>query len=160
MGFFHQVLPGIGTKYELETESGDIISVIFMPNGRVQLYTQPARCPECYAADLNPMETRRLGNVLTGAIMEAEEEGVEIAFSALADLRIVVHTYIISAQLSGKTIADLDIRSRTGVTILAVSRDGKNTVNPRPDFRFVRGDAVVVIGESDQIRMFEHEFME
>lgn len=160
MGFFHQVLPGIGTKYELETESGDLISVIFMPNGRVQLYTQPARCPDCYAADLNPMETRRLGNVLTGAIMEAEEEGVEIAFSALADLRIAVHTYIISAHLSGKTISDLDIRSRTGVTILAVSREGKNTVNPRPDFRFMKGDAVVVIGESDQIRTFEQEFME
>lgn len=160
MGFFHQVLPGIGTKYELETDSGDIISVIFMANGRVQLYTQPARCPDCYAADLNPMETRRLGNVLTGAIMEAEEEGVEIAFSALADLRIVVHTYIISAKLAGKAICDLDIRSRTGVTVLAVSREGKNTVNPRPDFRFVTGDAVVVIGESDQIRAFEKEFME
>ncbi|WP_245619216.1 cation:proton antiporter regulatory subunit [Methanogenium cariaci] len=125
MGFFHQVLPGIGTKYELETESGDLISVIFMPNGRVQLYTQPSQCPDCYAADLNPMETRRLGNVLTGAIMEAEEEGgVEIAFSALADLRIVVHTYIIHEQLSGKSITDLDIRSRTGVTVLAVSRGG------------------------------------
>lgn len=160
MGFYHKVLPGIGTKYELETDSGDIISVIFMANGRVQLYTQPARCPDCYAADLNPMETRRLGNVLTGAIMEAEEEGVEIAFSALADLRIVVHTYIIGAKLAGKAICDLDIRSRTGVTVLAVSREGKNTVNPRPDFRFMKGDAVVVIGESDQIRAFEHEFME
>ena len=92
--------------------------------------------------------------------MEAEEEGVEIAFSALADLRIAVHTYIIGAKLAGKAIGDLDIRSRTGVTILAVSREGKNTVNPRPDFRFVAGDAVVVIGESDQIRAFEQEFME
>jgi len=160
MGLSHQVLPGIGTKYELETESGDLISVIFMPNGSVQLYTRPARCPDCYATDLNPMETRRLGNVLTGAIMEAEEEGVEIAFSALADLRIVVHTYIIGANLSGKTIAGLNIRSRTGVTILAVSREGDNTVNPGPAFQFMKGDAVVVIGESHQIQAFEKEFMQ
>ena len=160
MGLSHQVLPGIGTKYELETESGDIISIIFMPNGSAQMYTQPARSPNSCAIDLSPMETRRMGNVLTGAIMEAEEEGVEIAFSALADLRIVVHTYILNAQLSGKTIADLNIRSRTVVIILAVSRKGENTVNPGPDFLFKKSDAVVVIGESDQIHAFEKEFME
>ena len=157
---FHQLrLPGIGTKYELETEEGTVISVVYMENGKVQMYTCGGARAGCSSAELSAMEARRLGNVLTGAIMEAEEEGVEIAFSALADLRISVHTYIIGKNLSGRSIGEMDIRSTTGVTVLAVSRGGVNTVNPRPTFVFEAGDAVVVIGEADQIKRFEKDIL-
>jgi len=159
MDFHHLSLPGIGTKYELETEEGDIISVIYMENGKVQIYTRGGACDEYCSAELNAMEARRLGNVLTGAIIEAEQEGVEIAFSALCDLRISVHTYLIGKNLSGRNIGEMNIRSKTGVTVLAVSREGENTVNPRPSFVFEAGDAVVVIGEADQIKRFEKEIL-
>ncbi|MBT8508856.1 potassium transporter TrkA [Methanomicrobiaceae archaeon CYW5] len=159
MDFHHLSLPGIGTKYELETDDGDIISVVYMQNGKVQMYTCSGARTGCSSAELTAMEARRLGNVLTGAIIEAEQEGVEIAFSALADLRISVHTYIIGKSLSGKSIGEMDIRSKTGVTVLAVSREGENTVNPRPSFIFEAGDAVVVIGEADQIKRFEKDIL-
>lgn len=159
MDFHHLSLPGIGTKYELETDDGDIISVVYMQNGKVQMYTCSGTRTGCSSAELTAMEARRLGNVLTGAIIEAEQEGVEIAFSALADLRISVHTYIIGKPLSGKSIGEMDIRSKTGVTVLAVSREGENTVNPRPSFVFEAGDAVVVIGEADQIKRFEKDIL-
>ncbi|HDQ07440.1 MAG TPA: potassium transporter TrkA [Methanoculleus sp.] len=157
---FHQLsLPGIGTKYELETDEKDIISVVYMENGNVQIYTRSRAGDDYCSAELNAMEARRLGNVLTGAIIEAEQEGVEISFSALCDLRISVHTYIIRKNLSGKSIGEMNIRSRTGATVIAVSRGGKNTVNPRPSYVFEAGDTVVVIGEADQIKLFEKEIL-
>ena len=70
-----------------------------------------------------------------------------------------MHTYIIGKPLSGKSIGEMDIRSKTGVTVLAVSREGENTVNPRPSFVFEAGDAVVVIGEADQIKRFEKDIL-
>ncbi|MGA2105804.1 MAG: TrkA C-terminal domain-containing protein, partial [Methanoregula sp.] len=41
----------------------------------------------------------------------------------------------------------------------AVSRNDKNIINPPPSFVFETGDAVLVIGESDQLRLFEREIM-
>ena len=152
-------LPGIGTKYEIVTEKNDTIAIFFLKNGNIQMYTLPHDQHTPCVAELTTAESRRLGTIMTGAIMEADKESVEIAFSALSDLRISVHTYVIGKSMAGKCIEDLQVRARTGVTIIAVSRSEKNIVNPPPNFIFEEGDAVVAIGESDQLRTFEKEYM-
>jgi len=152
-------LPGVGTKYEIETDKGDTIAIFFTKTGTIQMYTLQNGCKTPSAAVMNPVEARRLGNILTGAIIEADKESVEIAFSALADLRITIHTFFIPQRIVGKTIEDLQIRAKTGATIIAVCRNDKNIINPPPSFVFEDGDATLVIGESDQIKKFEHEIM-
>jgi TrkA domain protein len=152
-------LPGLGTKFELETEKGDKIAVIFLNSGRNQLYLLEKGRAAPQVADLSPAEARRLGSVLTGAVIEAEKEAVEIGFSALQDMRIRVHTYIARRNLAGKCIGDLQIRTRTGATLVAVSRQGKNVINPSPDFTFQEGDILLIIGESDHLRIFEKEIL-
>jgi TrkA domain protein len=152
-------LPGVGLKYEIETEKGDRIAVVFLLSGEIQLYLLEKGYDKPYVADLMAHEARRLGSILSGAIFETEKEAVEIAFSALSDLRISVHTYIIGKDLAGRSIGELAIRKRTGVTIIAISREGKNIVNPHPSIRFEEGDAIVVIGEHDQIKVFEREIL-
>ena len=152
-------LPGIGTKYELETEKKDIIAVFFLKNGNIQMYTLPHDSPEPSVAELTSAEARRLGTILAGAIMEADKESVEIAFSALSDLRISIHTYTIGKRMANKSLEELQIRARTGVTIIAVSRGEKNVINPPPSFVFHEGDTLVAIGETDQLKTFEREIM-
>jgi TrkA domain protein len=152
-------LPGVGTKYEFTTDKGDTVAIFFTKTGTIQMYTLQQGCRTPSAAEMTPMESRRLGNILTGAIIEAESESVEIAFSALADLRITIHTYLIPQPIAGKTIEDLQIRTKTGVTVIAVSRKDRNIINPTPSFVFETGDAVVVIGETDQLKRFEREVM-
>jgi TrkA domain protein len=148
-------LPGIGTKYELESESGETIAIIRTASGRMQLYMLTRDCPAPCVAELTESEGRRLGSIFSGAVMESEKERVEIAFSTLSDLRISVHTYTIRKNLAGKCIGELQIRTRTGVTVVAVSRNEKSIVNPPPATVFEEGDTVVAIGETDQLKMFE-----
>jgi len=152
-------LPGVGTKYEIETEKGDTVAIFFTKTSSIQMYTLQKGCHTPSAAEMSPVEARRLGNILTGAIIEADKESVEIAFSALADLRITIHTFYIPGGIAGKTIEDLQIRAKTGATVIAVCRHDKNIINPHPSFVFDSGDAVLVIGESDQIKKFEREIM-
>ena len=152
-------LPGVGTKYEFETEKGDTVAIFFTKTGLIQMYTLQKGCRTPSAAEMTPVEARRLGNILTGAIIEADQESVEIAFSALADLRITIHTFYVPKSVTGKTIEDLQIRAKTGATIIAVCRNDKNIINPPPTFAFEAGDAALVIGESDQIKRFEREIM-
>ncbi|MDT8358227.1 MAG: TrkA C-terminal domain-containing protein [Methanomicrobiaceae archaeon] len=159
MDFRSLDLPGIGTKYQLETSAGDTVAIIYMKDGTIQLYTLPKGHSESSAIELSLNESRRLGSVLSGAIIESEKEGVQIAFSALSDLRISVHTYLIGKELAGKCIADLQVRKRSGATIIAVSRGETNVINPPPWFEFNEGDSVVVIGESIQLKQFEKEIL-
>lgn len=149
-------LPGIGTKYEIETEKGDTVAVFFTRTGSIQMYTLQKGCQTPSAAVMTPVEARRLGNILTGAIIDADKESVEIAFSALADLRVTIHTFSIPKSVTGRTIEDLRIREKTGATVIAVCRHDRNIINPPPSFAFEEGDAVLVIGESAQIKRFEH----
>lgn len=53
---------------------------------------------------------------------------------------------IVPDEFHGKTIAELKLRSRYGLNLLAVSNNGKFAINPDPENRLQRGSAMVVIG--------------
>ena len=53
----------------------------------------------------------------------------------------------------GRTIGGLDLRGKTGVTIIAVVRDGQTDINPGSEFRFEAGDIVVLLGNPEQIEL-------
>ncbi|MFH1992630.1 MAG: cation:proton antiporter [Pseudomonadota bacterium] len=54
----------------------------------------------------------------------------------------------------GRTIEATKIRSRTGVTVAGVVRDGTLYPNPNPDFSFNPNDIVGVIGRAEQLSAF------
>ncbi len=67
--------------------------------------------------------------------------------------RTATQTFYISRQsfACGKTIAETDLRARTGCMIIAVVRSQKPTTNPPPDFRFAANDVLVLVGAHQQI---------
>lgn len=160
MSFVSRDMPGIGTKYELDADDGDRISIVYMDDGSVQLYIRSGKGGEVVSADLTAPEARRIGNVLTGAILETEEEEICMVFSSFSDLKVKMHTYRLGERTAGKSIADLNIRKRTGTTVVAVARGGMSKPNPSASFAFVEGDYVLVIGDSEQIKSFEEEFLD
>jgi trk system potassium uptake protein TrkA len=58
---------------------------------------------------------------------------------------------IVPDQFDGKTIADLKLRSRYGLNLLAVSYNDKFEINPDPNQRLQKGSAIVVIGSNKDI---------
>lgn len=61
----------------------------------------------------------------------------------------------------GRSIVDLDVRSKTGATILAVRRaaTGEFETNPAPDSRLISGDRIIAIGTPQQIVKLEELIM-
>jgi CPA2 family monovalent cation:H+ antiporter-2 len=51
----------------------------------------------------------------------------------------------------GKTIGELKLRTRTGASIIAITRDGHSQINPGPETRLEADDVLVLLGSSDQI---------
>jgi TrkA domain protein len=56
------------------------------------------------------------------------------------------------SALVGKTIAESELRTRTGALILSVRRGEVDAPTPGPDFRLGAGDILVVVGQPDQLR--------
>lgn len=55
---------------------------------------------------------------------------------------------VVPAEFDGKTIADLDLRKRFGLNLLAVCQEGKFEINPSPITRLQKGWLMVVIGSN------------
>ncbi|MCF6285625.1 MAG: cation:proton antiporter [Candidatus Hydrogenedentes bacterium] len=62
-------------------------------------------------------------------------------------------TFYISerSQAVDKTIAALDLRARSGVSIIAVVREGKPTTNPPADHILRMGDVLVMVGSHSEL---------
>ncbi|MBI5187833.1 MAG: cation:proton antiporter [Nitrospirae bacterium] len=57
------------------------------------------------------------------------------------------------SYLIDKSIAELQVRKKTGVTIIAVRRGPEVYTNPEPDFRFKTGDIIIFTGEGKSMNM-------
>ncbi len=144
-------LPEIGTKYEIESPKGDKVAVIFLTTGEIEVYVLEAGAEKPSVARLTSEEARRVGSVLTGALLTIEREDVEVSFSEISDLRINIHICPATKNVAGKSIEDLAIRKKTGVTIIALSKNGETIISPPPKTVFEEGDVIVAIGRREQI---------
>ncbi len=51
----------------------------------------------------------------------------------------------------GQSLAEIELRSRSGVTTIAVVRNGQSFHNPPPDFRLAVGDIIVILGSHKEL---------
>ena len=57
-------------------------------------------------------------------------------------------------KLAGQTLAEADIRNRTGCTVVAIDRDGEVLTDIGPDTAIEEGDTVVVAGTDEAMVEF------
>ena len=55
----------------------------------------------------------------------------------------------------GQSLRDLDLRNKTGVSVIRILRDTGNVNNPRATESFKPGDRVVVNGSVGDIELFK-----
>lgn len=60
--------------------------------------------------------------------------------------------------LNGKSVKSVNLRARTGATIIAIKRGETNILNPDPEFIIQEGDIIVYIGTKDQVISAFHFF--
>ncbi|QLH75957.1 TrkA family potassium uptake protein [Halosimplex rubrum] len=63
-----------------------------------------------------------------------------------------------ASGLVGTSLGDADVRARTGVTVVAVERDGDVVTDLGPDFRVREGDELVVAGPDEATNRFTEVF--
>jgi TrkA domain protein len=149
MDIHETALPGVGLRHDFTTRTGRQLGVITHRTGRRDLIVYDREDPDA-SQEVVPLtgdEAEALGELL----------GADRVVEHLADLQRIEGLAIDwlavrpGSPYAGRTIADTQARSRTGVSIVAVLRDGSAIPAPTPDVRLQAGDTLVVVGTIDGI---------
>jgi len=142
-------LPGIGKKYDLILESGKEISIIIYSTGKREIYLMEDEEPLC-AIELSDEESRELGFLLAGAVYQPiPSTKMELIMKEMVMEWIKVEE---GSNFENKTIADLQVRKRTGASIIAIVRGDKIIPSPDPYREVIKaGDTLVVVGTRNQV---------
>ena len=62
------------------------------------------------------------------------------------------------STIAGKTIRELEVRKKTGLSVVAVLKEDGLLANPGPDFRFSPRDTLGLLGTPEQISFFQKHF--
>ncbi len=69
-----------------------------------------------------------------------------------------IDDFALPADWYEKSIRELEIRAKHGVTVLGVHREDGLQVNPSPDFVLQNGDIVMLLGEIEQMNTLRDQF--
>jgi TrkA domain protein len=138
-------LPGVGLLHEFVTRSGDRIGVVSHRKGRRELVLYDTGDPDAarVVIDLTHEDSAALAELLGGsrvteslARLQQQVEGLAIDWVPVPQ----------GSPFAGRTIGTAGIRSTTGVSIVAVLRQGSAFPAPGPQFALRAGDTALVVG--------------
>jgi TrkA domain protein len=146
-------LPGIGQRYDLRAAEGGSVTVVIHHSGRRDLYILDDTDEPRAVVALTDYQARSLGAILGGAYFKpAVVEEIE---AVIGGLLIDWVTLDADSPGAGKTIAELEIRSRTRMTVVAILRDQAALIAPEPTEELQAGDRLVVIGRQEDLPGFQ-----
>jgi len=154
MQFRETDLPGVGKRYTLELEGGGELTLIIHNTGRRELYIieEDEEEPTCVIS-LTEDEAKELGFLLAGTTYQpVAPEKMELIMKEMVMEWVKVGE---RSNLVNRTIADAQIRKKTGASIVAIIRGEDMLVNPEPSTTSIAaGDVLVVAGTRQQIKNF------
>ncbi|GIV24007.1 MAG: cation:proton antiporter regulatory subunit [Bacteroidia bacterium] len=144
-------LPGAGRKYTLTLQQGGRLVLILYTTGQRELFwIAPDEDDPAFSVKLTEEEAREVAFILGGVRYQPLS-----ADKMTLLLQEVVMEWIPVEEgcpIIGKTLADLELRRKTGVSIIAIIREGKTLPSPDPyTERIQAGDVVVAVGTRTQI---------
>jgi TrkA domain protein len=144
-------LPGVGVRHDFQTRSGRRVGVVSHRGGRHELLIYDVRDPDS-CSEVVQLATDEADTL-------AELLGAPRIVERLASIRDQVAGLLVEqlpigsgSPYAGRTLRETQARTRTGASIVAVLRGDQTVASPSPEFRFERGDSVVVVGTREGIQ--------
>lgn len=146
-------LPAIGKKFTIETGAGETVVIVVRLTGEREVYrfTEDKDIPVSETT-FTEEEARTIGSILVGSyFLPVQETAVQLLMKEMAMEWVKVEA---GSILDNKTIGELAIRRRTGVSVISILRKGKVIPNPLPKHKMREGDTIIVVGTNEQVKAF------
>ncbi len=114
---------------------------------------------------VNELQGRVLEKVGADRVVRPERDMAIRVARSLASRNVVdmlelspsylVEEVSVGDKLSGRSLSDLDLRTRFGVNVLLIKRDSQILITPTPETQLQVGDVLVVVGEKQGLSRLE-----
>lgn len=138
-------LPGIGARYDVITAGGRRISVVTHRGGERELALAGADDPDASTDSiaLSDQEAAALADVLGGSVMLGQLAGLSAQAAGLFTEHLQLPT---DSRYVNRPLGATEARTRTGVSIVAIVRDGAVIASPTPEQLLAAADSLVAVG--------------
>lgn len=145
-------LPGVGARFDFTTDNGDQLGVVVHRSGRRDVAIYDKEDPDACKAmvHMEEHEARDLAELLGGSRLSEEAARLRHQVAGISLDWLMVEP---GAPWAGRTLGESEVRSETGVSIVALIRDGEPSPSPGPEDRFEVGDTVFAIGMPDGLEV-------
>lgn len=159
MSIKESALPGVGKKFTIDLDRGEMIVVIHN-TGKRELFRRgdPEQDAE-KVFEFGDRLARTVGSIIEGAHfqpVEAETRETTLPGGLLLEWYEIAP----GLRLVGESLESARIRDRTGATIIAIQRGNETIPNPPADAVLEEGDTVIVIGTPENCEAFEEVLAE
>jgi TrkA domain protein len=141
-------LPGVGRKFQVETTSGDRLVIVIHDDGTRELYhfTRKNMDRPASVLRLSDGEARQIAGIVGG--LTYVPRSLPMAEVILGDLVLEWLTLEAGAACIGRTIRDLQARTRTGASIVSIiEADQTKRTNPEADTVLNEGATLIIAGD-------------
>jgi TrkA domain protein len=141
-------LPGIGVRKDFALRDGRRIGVVTHRDGKLELIVSKADDPDACQVEL-PMthdEAGALANLLGAPQLVAHLREEHRDLPGIHTRQIPVNE---GTPFDGRPLGETGLRTRTGVSVVAVMRAGEAHPSPPPEYILTAGDLLVVVGTAE-----------
>ncbi len=153
MSINEEELPGIGRRYEVVAARGQRVVLIIHHSGRRDLYVMERHRddPAC-VVELTDDQARRIGAILGGAFFKP---------AVVEEIERIVGEFIVDwvtlaegTPAIGRSLAELQVRKLTGMSVVAIVRRKQTITAPDPSETLHPEDRLVVVGRREDFPKF------
>lgn len=145
MKVFETQLPGVGRRYQVSFPDGGTFSIVIRNDGSRRAFWRDD--PDGDSKELfttTERDAQKLADIFEGVFFDPVADDLD---DALSEARIKWVAIPDDSPVVGQTIGGVGIRTRTGVSILAVKRGDQTIANPTPQTQLQADDILVAVGE-------------
>lgn len=144
------LLPGVGVRYDIFPETGAPFGVLMHRDGAAEFVRfdpdDPDQAEQVFR--LSAVVTAALADILGAPRVNSRLADLSKEVPGLQSIRIKIDP---ESAVAGKTIGQVQVRTRTGCSIVAVVRDEDVVASPSPDEQLQAGSVIIAIGGSSEL---------
>ncbi len=153
------LLPGVGVRYRMRTDAGDLLGIVVQREGSAEIAVYDQRDPD-RARSVLRLEPEEVGTV-------AEVLGAPRLTQRFADLSREVpglesgrFPITVGSRFADRPLGETRARTLTGCSIVAIVRDTDIVPSPGPTDTLRPGDVLVAIGSARGLEQLERHLGE
>jgi len=154
MTVYESDLPGVGKKFEIDLDDDTQLVVVIHNTGKREVYRREGDADSEKLFEVTDQLARQVGSILEGAYFQPI--ATDTTETMLDEDSLLEWVKVVEgSSLVGRSLAELDFRTETGASVVAIKREDDTESNPGAETVIGADDTLIVLGSRESCRRVE-----